>query len=288
MPTTSSSTPTTAPGNPTSTAQGAGPQAQIAYNTNGTPKTSTSPGANVSTSYGPYDSQGNLTAIIPASGSSLGTRNYTWENFGRLRTATDGRGNTITYSYDKADRITKVDYSDAATRDVTYSYDAEGHVTTRVDGSGTTTYSYDDLGHLTSVGNTIGGEHDELPLRPGRRPGLGDRRARHRQLPLRRRAPAVLPDLPARRQPGDMLFGYDDAGRRIDTWLQTNATHSTWGGHSHTTYDGSGRVTHVVAHQGPARSSTTVLDQQYCYQAGTTRPVAASPQQQRIVPTSNG
>jgi YD repeat-containing protein len=45
-------------GNPTSTAQGAGPQAQVAYNSNGTAKTSTAPGASVSTSYGPTTARG--------------------------------------------------------------------------------------------------------------------------------------------------------------------------------------------------------------------------------------
>jgi YD repeat-containing protein len=35
-----------------------------------------------------------------------------WDGFGRLSTATDGAGDTITYTYDDADRITKVQYSD--------------------------------------------------------------------------------------------------------------------------------------------------------------------------------
>lgn len=85
-----------------------------------------------------------------------------------------------------------------------------------------------------------------------------------------------------------MLFDYDNAGRRTDTWLQTNATHSTWGGHSHTTYDGSGRVTHVVAQQGPATSSTTVLDQEYCLRPAPPRPAAAPPRPAATGRTSSG
>ena len=53
-----------------------------------------------------------------------------------------------------------------------------------------------------------------------------------------------------------MLFGYDNNGRRTDTWLQTNATHS-----AATHLDSSGRVTHVVAEQGPATAPTTVVNQ---------------------------
>lgn len=257
-------------GNPTSTAQGAGPAAQVTYNTsNGTPKTSTSPGASVSTSYD-YDSQANLTSITPPTGSGLGTRTYTWDGYGRLNTATDGRGNTITYSYDNADRITGVDYSDSATHDVTYTYDAEGHVKTRVDGSGTTTYGYDDLGHLTSVANTAGG--GTISYSYDLAGAIASETDAHGSTNYHYDAAHQLSYMiyPQGGGPAMMLFAYDNAGRRTDTWLQTNATHSTWGGHSQTTYDGSGRVTHVIGQQGPASAPSTVLDQQYCYQSGTT------------------
>ena len=41
-------------------------------------------------------------------GSSLGGRDYTYDQYRRLRTSTDGRGVTTTYSYDPDDRITNV------------------------------------------------------------------------------------------------------------------------------------------------------------------------------------
>ena len=78
-----------------------------------------------------------MSSMTPRSGTSLGARAYTWDGLGRLATATDGRGNT-TYTYDAADRITKVSYSDTATRAVTYAYDHLGRVTSRVDATGVT------------------------------------------------------------------------------------------------------------------------------------------------------
>ena len=47
---------------------------------------------------------------------------------GNLKKTEDALGRTISYSYDKADRLTKVDYSEGATADVTYEYDKDGNV----------------------------------------------------------------------------------------------------------------------------------------------------------------
>jgi len=258
-------------GNQTSSAQGTGPQASVTYNSNGngTPVTSASPGATATTNYG-YDTNANLTSMTPVPGSSLGTRSYTWDGFGRLHSATDGRGNTISYSYDNADRITGVNYSDTTTHDVAYSYDAQGQVKTRVDGSGTTSYSYDDLGRLLSVANTAGGgtvsyTYDLAGAVASETDAHGP--TNYHYDPAHQLSYMIYQQGGG---PAMMLFDYDNAGRRTDTWLQTDATHSTWGGHSHTTYDTSGRVTQVLAQQGPASAPVTVLDQQYCYQAGTT------------------
>ncbi len=256
-------------GNQLSSAQGAGPQASVTYNSNGTPATSTSPGATVSTAYS-YDGQANLSSITPPTGTSLGARSYAWDGFGRLRSAGDGRGNTISYSYDNADRITNVNYSDAATHDVAYSYDAQGQVRTRVDGAGTTSYTYDDLGRLLSVANTAGGAtisytYDLAGAVASETDAHGP--TNYHYDPAHQLSYMIYQQGGG---PAMMLFDYDNAGRRIDTWLQTNATHSVWGGHSHTAYDASGRVVHIVAQQGPVTAPITVLDQIYCYQAGTT------------------
>lgn len=64
--------------------------------------------------------------------------------------------NTTTYSYDAVGRLTGTSFSDG-TPAVAYTYNANGQVLTRVDGSGTTTYGYDQMGRLTSRVNTAGG-----------------------------------------------------------------------------------------------------------------------------------
>jgi RHS repeat-associated protein len=68
------------------------------------------------------------------------------------------------YSYDVADQVTGINYSDGSTPDVTFSYTADGQRATMNDGSGITNYIYDSLRRLTStttgVGNTVGYGYD--------------------------------------------------------------------------------------------------------------------------------
>ena len=72
---------------------------------------------------------------------------------GNLKKAEDALGRTISYAYDSADRLKEVNYSEAATPDVTYKYDKNSNVVEMVDGTGTTTRVYDQLGRLTEVKN---------------------------------------------------------------------------------------------------------------------------------------
>jgi RHS repeat-associated protein len=68
---------------------------------------------------------------------------YTYDLSGRLQTEIDPMGRTTTYAYTVDGRIAKADYSEAATPDVTYAYDAwYARRTSEVDGSGTTTFTY--------------------------------------------------------------------------------------------------------------------------------------------------
>lgn len=80
-----------------------------------------------------YDAAGNRTQVVDANGNST-------------QTAGDG---TTTYAYDRAARLTAIDYSDS-TPDLTYSYDAVGNRIQMTDG-GTQTYSYDDVNRLAQV-----------------------------------------------------------------------------------------------------------------------------------------
>src|SRR5699024_10684882 len=131
--------------------------AALTYNTDGTVATALAPGNGTNTTKYTYDANKQLSKITPVTGTTLGAQSFTYDAWGRTSTATDGRGNTITYSYDRMGRVTKEAYSDG-TPAVSYSYDGDGQVTTRTDGSGTTTWGFDDLGRLGSRNHSTVGE----------------------------------------------------------------------------------------------------------------------------------
>ncbi len=267
-------------GNQLTTAQGTsgGPQAKVTYNSDGTAKTSQSPGAasGVQTSYG-YDANHDLTSITPPSETSLGTRNFTWDSFGRLATATDGAGHTTTYSYDDADRITSVSYSDG-TPTVTYTYDPLNRVTQRVDASGTTTYSYDDLGKLLSTTNTGSAAGDAgsgtISYRYDLAGALASETNDLGTTSYGYDAAHLLTSMtyPSGSGTATVQFANDPNGRRTDTWLASNANHSSWAAHTHLSYDSTGRVTEAYAERGPASAPTKIFDETVCYSAGSTAP----------------
>lgn len=81
-----------------------------------------------------YDAAGNKVSTIDANGN-----------------ATPALGDGLTsYTYDRAGRLTTIDYSDT-TPDVTYSYDNAGNRLSMVDGSGTETRTYDNVNRLKTV-----------------------------------------------------------------------------------------------------------------------------------------
>ena len=256
-------------GNQTGTQQGtSGPSAKVTYNNNGTAATSASPGAaaGVTTNY-TYDSIGDLTKITPVSGTTLGSRAYTYDGFGRVATATDGKGDTITYTYDNLDRITKVAYSDGTTS-VSYTYDKEGHVTKRVDASGTTTYTYDDLGHLLTTsnsanGNTVTSTYDLAGALATSADAQGTTTysydAAHQLTQMA---------YPQNGSTDYAEFANNGDGKRTDVWLQSNSEHTVWAAHEHFTYDNSGRISTVLGQNGPATGPTTVENETLCYAAG--------------------
>jgi RHS repeat-associated protein len=138
------------------------------------------PGSVITTEYG-YDAGGNTTRVTRAKGDAQYERDvdYVYDGRGLQRRETqypawpattpslvtastyDGNGNqltlvdplakTTTLVYDALDRLKSIDYSDPATADVSYAYDAAGSRTSMADGTGPTTYSYDEGGRLTLV-----------------------------------------------------------------------------------------------------------------------------------------
>ncbi|MQA36026.1 RHS repeat-associated core domain-containing protein [Modestobacter roseus] len=245
-------------GNRLSAANADGVQASVTYNADGTVATSTSPSGAVTTYT--YNADKQLTGITPPADSTLEPRAYTYDEFGRMRTYSSGRGISHTYSYDALDRVTKTATSNGGGT-VTYDYDEAGRLTTRVDPSGTTTMSYDPLGRLTSrthsMNNlTIDYTYDKTGnlatvTDPG---GTTSYTYDTRNLVTRMTLPA-----------GELIdFGYDADGRRTDTWQGVNTAHTSWDAHTHTDYDAAGRVTRVATNR-TSYAPVPVSDLSYSY-----------------------
>jgi RHS repeat-associated protein len=71
---------------------------------------------------------------------------------------------STSYTYDAMDRVTQILYGGdtacvpSSGNCITYTYDADGNVTSRTDNTGTTTYTYDALNRLIDVGNPGGAD----------------------------------------------------------------------------------------------------------------------------------
>ena len=87
-----------------------------------------------------------------------------YDEAGNLTSLTDPAKRTVTYTYDPANELTGVGYSDGKTPAVKYEYDADGDRTGMTDETGTTTYGYDQLDRLTESkdghGDTTAYEYD--------------------------------------------------------------------------------------------------------------------------------
>ena len=86
----------------------------------------------------------------------------TFDPIGNMAKHLDANGNSIRYTYDKLNRITRVQYPKGV--DETFTYDALSQRTSVTDAIGTVTYQYDAVGRLTGVtypGNkTVSYEYD--------------------------------------------------------------------------------------------------------------------------------
>ncbi|MEC5182415.1 hypothetical protein [Arthrobacter sp. CG_A4] len=223
------------------------------------------------TQYG-YNTTKELTTLTPVTGSSLGARAFTYDVWARPGTATDGRGITLTYTYDGVGRPAQTTFSDG-TPAVSYTYTANGRVQTRVDGSGTTTYGYDQMGRLTSRVNTAGGgtityAYDKASNLISTTDARGTTSYAFDDSGVMTELTYLISGVQQ-----TLAVATDDRGRRTDTWLQASPSRSSWKAYTHTDYDRTGRVTRVTSKSGEGdTNNTTVLDLSYCYSAGSTAP----------------
>jgi RHS repeat-associated protein len=72
-----------------------------------------------------------------------------FDDAGNLVAVTDPAERKTSYTYNPANRLVEVGYSEEATPGVSFEYDADGNVTSMVDGTGESRFAYDQLGRLT-------------------------------------------------------------------------------------------------------------------------------------------
>jgi len=263
-------------GNPLTTSDAVAATAALTYNTNGTVATAAAPGNGSNTTKYTYNANAQLTRVTPVTGSSLGVRNFTYDDFGRVRTATDGKGVTVTYSYDKQDRLLSTAFS-GGTATVTNTYDDNGRPKTRVDANGTTTYTYDQLGRLTARANTFAGGTITYGYdKSSNLVTVTDSRGTVTNHFDNSGTPTGIA-YPTSSGTKMLNFATDDQGRRTDSWLAANAANTSWRGHTHQDYDASGRVSRAIAESMTNDGTvTTISDISYCYNTGTPAPTCAA------------
>ncbi|WP_460787721.1 hypothetical protein, partial [Microbacterium insulae] len=263
-------------GNPLTSSNALAATNTLTYKSNGTVATALAPGNGTNTTQYGYNSNSQLSTLTPVTGSSLGSRAYTYDDFGRVRTATDGKGVTTTYSYDNQDRLLSTAFT-GGTATVTTTYTDTGLPATRVDGNGTTTYGYDQLGRLitrvnTFAGGTISYGYD---LSSNLTSVTDSRGTTTNQFDDSGVATKIL--YPSGSGVKTLAIGTDDQGRRTDVWLDTNPTNSAWKGHTHQDYDASGRVSRSIAETvDTGGNPVTVTDVSYCYNTTGTPPTCGT------------
>lgn len=250
-------------GNPATTTNSAtAAKAQVSYRLppgDGTLATSTDPAGNV-TSYGEDAATHEITSITPPAGVGLGTTTLTWDGYGRVGSVTDGRGVTATYAWTDIDQLKSITYSDS-TPTISYTYNSSGLVKTRTDGTGTVTFGYSGRDELTSrTASTGGGDlsygYDLAGNLTDSTNALGITAYTYdaaNQLTSMTDAAKNL-----------TLFGYDNDGRRTDTWWDTVTGHATFAAHTHTDFDAAGRIARTWTSRASS-DTTKAFDTSYCY-----------------------
>jgi len=209
-----------------------------------------------------YNSNGELVTLTPP--APLGAQSFTYDSLSRLKTVTDGKSQTTTYSYNAEDAVTYTTWAGGDTDQLTY--DNDGNQTQQTDNrAGTNSYSYDGLGRQTSYGETGNTTASTVTYDP---------------------AGNVLTSADST---GTVTYGYDAANElislaepggacpagqygtalctRFDYDANGHLLKTTYPGYTTqtSTYDNSGRVLHKIASYG----STVLSDLSYSYTAAT-------------------
>lgn len=252
-------------GNRTSAKDAEAAQADVDYNDDGTVKTATDPGNTGNPSKYGYDGDKQLASITPPTGNSLGKRDFTYDAFGRVRTATDGAGRTTTTEYDLDDRTTRISYSDG-TPAVEFTYDGSGNNVERTDAQGAETFLYDRLNRLIQRGDeyspyqyTYDPAGNLIKLHNDYR---GSTTYTYDKRNLLTKMVADEDTI--------YTFEYDDEGRRTDTKMALRYGGPATSAATHNTYDDSGRLTRTTTKRWEKQTTgadkeSLVYDVSYCY-----------------------
>ncbi|MEV7934054.1 RHS repeat-associated core domain-containing protein [Curtobacterium sp. NPDC089185] len=266
------------PGNQSSTGTGTGPEAATAtleYNKKGTDpyawgavKTATAPGDGDRKTTYTYNANNQLGAIT-APANTVGEQQYAYDDFGRVKTHTDGNGGVTTYTYDNDDRMLTTAFDDG-TPTVTNTYDGNGNLLTEQSATGTITNTYDQRNRLTSTVNTAGGGQVSYGYDlAGNTSQVTDQHSTvtHDYDPANVLVKTTYPA--ADGGTAKQVYKNDDHGRRTDAWLgaSSDSDPTSWQAHQTITYGASNKVTRVQAWQA-SDTSKPVVDLSYCYITG--------------------
>lgn len=266
-------------GNPLTSTNALAAVASLETAADGTITSATAPGNGTNKTTYVYNGDKQLHVMTPADapvgGDKLAARTYGYDDFGRLRTATNGRGVTTTYTYDRQNRLLSTSFSDT-TPTVTYTYTDRGQIATRVDANGTTTYGYDQLGRLITRANSFAG--GTITYGYDKSSNLISTTDSRGTTTNAFDASGVPTQITYATSSGTKILGFatDDQGRRTDTWLRTNASRSVWTAHVHQDYDTTGRVSRVISRVNSTGTPNTVVDTSYCYNSATPAPTCGT------------
>lgn len=208
-------------------------------------------------------------------------RDLTYDDYGRIRTASNGRGVTATTSYDTMDRVLRTDFTDGTW--VSYGYDDAGRLGHRYDAYGTTDYTYDQLGRLVRRENSHDGglafsyRYDKASRLVESTTTTGD------TISYSYDKAGVLSSLtyPYQGSTKKMVFYVDSQSRRTEAFLGSNDARTEWVAHYKYTYNKNDQVIRVLAEQGSGTASNSdIVDTTYCYKTtynATTAPAGIKP-----------